>query len=583
MKNPGTKKKLSSDLQFDVVVIGSGAAGLSAALTAAHKGLEVALFEKENVFGGTTAISGGAIWVPESLEAKRAGIKDSREQVMTYLRNLMGKYLSSEQIEAYLDAAPEAIDFLEQNTQAGFIPRKFSPDYHSDLKGSVKGGRTMDTAEFDGRRLGANFTDIRSPLKQFMALGGIMVTLKDIQSQRQATKSLSAIRHLAGLGVRFLIDRLSYPRGTRLVYGNALIASLYKSALDAGIDMWRSTPVMGLVKEGVRVCGVRVEHEGREHEVRARRGVVLATGGAPHNEKWRSENLVAPTAHLSMAPAASTGDGIDMGTIAGGRLGDKNAQAAFYAPVSKLELDSGEIRQFPHLMGDRQMPGSIAVNGDGRRFVNEASSYHSFVVGMLESHGKTPTVPAFLIVDARFLKKYGLGMARAGSSSHEGLIRAGYLIRAGSIADLARELEVPAGNLQETIVAANQYAETGEDLEFGKGSTLYNRYLGSPRHKPNPCLGPIAEAPFYAVKLWPGDLGTATGLVCDGKARVLGSDGLPVGGLYACGNDMNSVMSGFYPGGGITIGPGLTFGYLAAIDMASSQSDESQAKAAPVK
>lgn len=555
--------------EFDVIVIGSGAAGFSAALTAAHEGLKVVLFEKDSVLGGTTAISGGAIWVPESDQAKYEGLPDSRDQVLTYLRNLMGNHFSEDLVTTYLDAAPQAISFLEKHTRTGFIPRKYSPDYHSELDGAATGGRTMDTAEFNGRLLGKRFTDIRSPLPQFLALGGMMVTLQDVETLKKAGKSLGAFTHILSLGGRYLMDRLRYPRGTRLVYGNALIASLYRSALDAGIHIYRDAAVEGLIKTEGQVAGVRVKFDGAVLEIRSSRGVILATGGGAHGAQWRDQNLFNPDTHLSMAPKTNSGDGLAMGTATGGQLGVNNVQAAFFAPISKLERRNGETVLHPHLMGDRQMPGAIAVNSAGRRFVNEAASYHEFVVGMTESHKRVPTIPAYLICDRKFLQRYGLGLARMGGGEHEGLIDSGYLIRADTISELASKLKVPEKNLAETVSLNNQYADQGEDPDFGKGSAEYNRYLGNSRNKPNPCLGKVMESPFYSVELWPGDIGTATGLVCDVNARVLDGDGQPINGLYACGNDMNSIMSGFYPGGGITIGPGLTFGYLAAKHIAS--------------
>lgn len=568
MKSAGTDNLLSSDMQVDVAIIGSGAAGFSAALTAAAEGLDVVIIEKADVFGGTTAISGGAIWIPGSSHAKRMGADDSREKVTTYLKNLLGNHYSGDLIETYLDAAPEAIDYLETHSHLRFIPREYSPDYHSDLEGSVMGGRTMDTAHYNGRKLGKRFADIRSPLPQFMAFGGLMVTMDDVANLKNIKKSPKAFLKLAALGARFAFDKLSYPRGTRLVYGNAMIAAMYRSALDAGITMFRGAEAKGLIRDGDRIAGVNVASAVGEYQIMAKRGVVLATGGASHNEQWRRENLPTPDAHFSMAPRTNTGDGLEMGKEALGRVADNNARNAFFAPVSKLPIGKGRAVQFPHLMGDRQMPGSIAVGCDGRRFVNEAESYHRFASAMVEADEDGSHVPVHLICDSVFLRKYGMGMARVDTKAYGKLIQAGYLIQAESIDDLAAKIGVPQDNLAETVSAANRFAESGVDKEFGKGSTAYNRYLGDASHSPNPCLGPIKEAPFFAIKLWPGDIGSAAGLVCDSNARVLDSDGQPIDGLYACGNDMNSIWSGFYPGGGITIGPGLTFGYLAAKHMA---------------
>ncbi len=556
--------------EVDVIVVGSGVAGFTAAVTAAHGGAEVLLVEKADVFGGTTAISGGALWIPESSHAKTAGLDDSREKVLTYLDALMGGVNQRDMLEAFLDAAPEAIDFLEQNTRAKFTVRKVAPDYHSDLEGTVPAGRTMDAGHFDGRLLGRDFKRLRSPLPQFMALGKMMVTLDDIVASAMFKHSWDAKKHILKMGLRYLVDRLQYPRGTRLVYGNALIAALMKTAIDQDVCLWPEAAATGLIKQEGRITGLKIERDGKAIQVMARHGVVLAAGGAPHSEQWRQDNLRSPDNHVSMAPKSNTGDGISMAIEAGARLADGNAEASFFAPVSVHTRKNGEKVLYPHLMGDRIKPGAIAVDHSGMRFVNESLSYHEFVRGMMRASNESPVPAANLIGDAKFLRKYGMGLARFGNNTHEGLIEDGYLIKADSISELAEKIGVPAEALSETVRKANQYAESGVDPEFGKGSTAYSRYLGDARKKPNPCLGPIKTVPFYAVKLFPGDIGTARGLRTDEKARVLGADGQPIPGLYACGNDMNSVMSGHYPGGGITIGPGLTFGYLAAQDILSN-------------
>ncbi len=558
--------------EVDVIVIGSGAAAFSAALTAAIGGLEVLIVEKSEFFGGTTAISGGALWIPESTHAKKAGLPDDRDQVLTYLKSVIGDHLQQDKVDAFLNAGPEALDFLEKHTLAKFIVRDVAPDYQSELKGSVSAGRTLDTSVFDGRLLGKNFDKLRPQLPQFMALGGMMVTLEDAEAAALLGRSWSATAHLFKLVGRYFMDRLKYSRGTRLVYGNALIGSLLKSAIDMDIRLWNQAEATSLIKENGRVSGVSIKLNSKQYDnqnidVRARGGVVLAAGGAPHNPEWRKSNLRSPETHISMAPASNTGGGITLGIEAGGMLSKEQSEAAFYVPVSVWHKENGEEVKYPHLLGDRLKPGSVAVDSSGLRFTNESSSYHTFVQGMHETSKTDSIGPVFLICDQQFIKKYGLGLARPGPSAHKELLNAGYLIKADSISGLADKLEVPAVSLQKTVAQMNKYADQGHDPDFGKGSTEYNRYQGDKAHSPNPCLGEIKQGPFYAIKLWPGDIGTALGLTTDSAARVLNTDNNPIEGLYACGNDMNSIMSGFYPGGGITIGPGLTFGYLAAKDI----------------
>jgi succinate dehydrogenase/fumarate reductase flavoprotein subunit len=331
------------------------------------------------------------------------------------------------------------------------------------------------------------------------------------------------------------------------------------------------------VVDGDRVAGVVVAKDGRDVAIKARRGVVLATGGCPSDPTLREELLPHPTGPWSMAPEANTGDGLRLGQDIGGQTRTTNAANAFFAPVSILEKPDGERVKFPHLVWDRAKPGLVAVNGAAKRFVNEATSYHEFCLAMYESHKTAPTIPAFLICDAAFLRKWGLGLVLPGGRRFRHLVKAGYLIEAASIPELALLLGLDPAALAATIARFNSLAAAGEDPDFGKGSNAYNRYLGDPAiTNGNPCLGPVHEAPFYAVRVYPGDIGTAAGIVTDRHARVLNREGHPIPGLYACGNDMNSVMGGAYPGPGITLGPALTFGYLAGHHMARNGADQAQ-------
>jgi len=550
------------DEMRDVVVVGSGAAGMAAALTAAAGGLDVAVVEKTDFIGGGTAVSGGAVWVPGNAHANALGIPDSREAVLSYLRAILGNRLRTDMIASFLDHGPEAIAFLEAKTSLRFVARSHSPDYQPDLPGAALGGRTIDPEPFDARELGADFGLLRPPLKEFLAFGGMMVGRKDIDALLGAARSWEAFRHSAGLLLRYARDRIGHPRGTRLLMGNALAGRLLKSAVDLGLALRVRTEALRLIQADDRVVGVEVRSEGRRLSIGARRGVVLAAGGAPADPKFRAAHVPYADRHYSMAPGDNTGDGIRLGLSVAGALASDNVGAAFWTPVSVMREDGTETR-FPHLILDRQKPGLIAVNGAGRRFVNEAVSYHEFVEAMHRSHETVPTIPAFLICDRRFLRRYGLGLVRPGPRPLGRFLRAGYLVEGPTIEALADRLSVPAKPLREAVERMNEAARTGADPEFGKGSNAYQRYLGDPAHRPNPCLGPISDAPFYAVRVFPGDIGTATGLATDARARVLRADGRAVPGLHAVGNDMNSIMAGTYPGAGITLGPALTFGYIA--------------------
>lgn len=555
---------------YDVVVAGSGAGGMAAALTCAIEGLSVLVVEKEDHVGGSTAISGGAVWIPNNPLAVAMGIEDSTEAVMTYLGTVLGNALRPDMMHAFLSSGPEAVAYFDRHTQVRFAARAYSPDYYPELPGAGRAGRPIDPLPFDGRELGEAFRLLKDPLATFTVLGGMMVNVTDVNHLLKVTRSFASWRYGMKLVTRYGLDRLrGWHRGTRLLLGNALAGRLLKSALDRGITIATATPLVGLVRSKDRVTGVTIHHEGRERTVSARRGVVVATGGFPWDAARRSLPGVEAGRQWSMSPPGNAGDGIRIAEAAGAAFLEAPADQAFWAPVSVWTKAGGEQVRFPHLIWDRAKPGLIAVNGAGRRFVNEGTSYHEFVRAMLRSHETVPTVPAFLIADRPFVDRWGLGLALPGGRPRAHLIRDGYLVEATSIAELATKLSVPAEALGASVAEMNRAAADGVDASFGKGSSEYNRYYGDPAVAGNPCLGAIAEPPFYAVRVYPGDIGTASGLLSDPDGRVLGRSGEPIAGLYCCGSDMASIMGGHYPGAGITLGPALTFGYRAGRAIAS--------------
>lgn len=561
------------DYEYDVVVVGSGAGGLSAAVTAAAEGLRVLVVEKTDRIGGSTAVSGGAVWAPLNAQTAQVGHADTPERVRAYMRSVVGDAAPLAMQSAFLDNAPAMVDWFDANSEVKLAARSYSPDYYPDREGAALGGRSLDPLMFDGRLLGEHFRHLRDPLPEFMVLGGMMITMTDAKHLLAVTRSLKSWREGMKLVLRYFADRLrGYHRGTRLVLGNALAARLFKSAIDKGIPYWLNAPLRQLHLEVGRVVGVTVLRDGQPLSVRARRGVVVATGGFPWSDSLRKAHYPQPTGPWSMVPQGNSGDGIERALEVGATLGSGHVSPAFWTPVSILKRPDGSELRYPHLVWDRAKPGLMAVNGAGERFVNESTSYHEFVNGMYRSHKTVPTFPAFLVCDSAFIERWGLGLALPGGRPREHLVRAGYLYKAESLAALATELGIDAAALERSAARFNSWAETGCDEDFGKGGTAYNQYLGDADHRPNPCLGPLRLGPFYAVKVYAGDIGTAMGIRCNENAQALDASGQPIAGLYTVGNDMHSVMGGQYPAPGITLGPAMTFGWIAARHLARQPS-----------
>ena len=381
----------------------------------------------------------------------------------------------------------------------------------------------------------------------------------------RATRNPRSALYVAGRLARHVRDLLLHRRGMHLVNGNALVARLLRSALDLGVALIDSAPVVELLHEGERVSGARLATAGGEMRVEAKRGVVLATGGFPHDPARLDELALRAgggSGHFSAAPRANTGDGLRLAEHAGGTVVDDFISAVALAPVSLVPMKNGTRAHFPHLI-ERAKPGIIAVTAAGRRFVSEADSYHDFVSALIAATPAGQPVEAWLIADHAAQRRWGLGWSKPFPFPTAPAIRRGYLKRGQSLEELARACSIPAEALIDTVARFNRFAARGEDPEFQRGKTLYNRMQGDLAHAPNPSLAPLLRAPFYAVKIVPGSLGTFAGAKTDPAARVVDRDGRPIAGLFAVGNDMASIMGGHYPSGGITLGPGMTFGYIA--------------------
>ena len=554
----------------DVLVVGSGAGGFSAAITARHHGLDVLMVEKEPLFGGTTCYSAGVIWIPRSGQAKAAGIDEPRGEALKYLESIAGNRLDRARAQAFLDAGPEMLKFIEANTPVRYVLVPTWADYEPELPGGSNGGRSLAPEPFDGRRLGARFDQLRPPLASMMLLGGMMVGRTDLPHLFNMLRVPKSAWHAARMFARYGRDRLVWKRGTRITNGNALIAGLALAAQEKGIPLWLESPLERLVIENGRVTGAIVRRQGREMHVTARRGVVLASGGFPGDAALKARlygHVAAGREHQSLPPATNTGDGIKIASASGAGFQDDVHHAAAWTPVSFVPQPDGSHLPYPHFL-DRGKPGYITVDRRGRRFVNEAKSYHVYVPAMIEACRGDARTECWNICDHTAIRRWGLGAAPPRPARLKPYLDSGYIVSGESPEELARKIGIDAGGLSETLRAFNEGARRGEDPEFGRGADAYQRFNGAPGHEPNPCVAPLYQPPYYAVRLVPGDIGTFAGLSTDGSARVLDTTGGVIEGLYAAGNDMASVMGGTYPGAGITIGPALTFGYIAGRHLA---------------
>lgn len=560
-----------SSHECDVLVIGSGAGGLATAVTARKHGLDVLVVEKEPVFGGTTAFSGGVLWIPGNAHCPAAK-DDTRAAAREYLRRETGAFFDAAAVDAFLDFAPQALAWFERETEVAFVPTLY-PDYHPTTPGGVDVGRSVLAAPFDIRRLGADMARLRPPLKTITFIGMMFNSSNaDLKHFFRATRSLRSFVYVARRLAIHLVELLRYGRGIQVTSGNALAARLAKSALGAGVPIWTSAPARQLIVENGQVRGARIERDGTTVEVRARKGVVLACGGFPHDSKRLAQaypHVRRGGGHLSPVPAGNTGDGIALAEGAGARLEIRFPSAAAWMPVSKVPFADGTHGVFPHLL-DRYKPGIIGVTRKGKRFCNESESYHDVGAAMIEACRDERETAMWLVCDRTALSKYGLGYVKPAPVPIGRFLRSGYLVCGATLAELAQRCGIDATALERTVREYNAGAASGEDRQFGRGSTSFNRYLADPEQRPNPCVAPIDKGPYFAVKVVMGDLGTFDGLRTDVLGRVLSARGGAIPGLYAVGNDRASLMGGNYPGAGITLGPNLTFGYIAGLHLADA-------------
>lgn len=566
------------DETVDVVVVGSGAGGLSAAVTAAHHGLAVLMIEKDERCGGATGRSGGWMWAPGNAFARADGVvEDVADGPRTYLEQRLGEQFDARRVDAFLAAAPDMVSFFHLRTALRLVPGTWIHDIYGATRGAGTGHRSVGpepvratTFPPSVRRL------VPRQLWETSFLGMGIMSGSDLKGFLAASQGdPGGLMHATRRTARHLIDVALHGRGQTLVNGAALVARLLDSALRLGVAVRTRTAVTSLLRDADgHVAGVVVAGPQGTHVVGARRGVVLAAGGFAADAVRRT--IAFPRGlghgHHTLAPATATGDGLRMGEWAGGHV-VWGASPAAWCPVSLVPYPvTGRLRGrrsgvFPHIL-DRGKPGVIGVLSTGRRFVNEADGYHDYVLAMLRSVPEGEEVQSWLIADHRFVRRYPLGMAKPFPVPLGPYVRSGYLIRADSVEELARRCGIDPDGLAATVHDVNEHARRGEDPDFHRGESGFNRSFGDARVTPNPSLAPLDRPPYYAVRVLPGSFGTFAGLASDDHARVVDATGRPLPGLYAVGTDQASVFGGHYPSGGINIGPAMVFGYIAGRDLA---------------
>jgi 3-oxosteroid 1-dehydrogenase len=549
--------------EYDVVVVGSGAAGMSAALTAAHAGLRTVVIEKATHFGGSTARSGGGVWIPNNEVLRAAGVSDTPEAARQYLHAIVGDVVSAERIDTYLERGPDALSFVLRNSPLSMQWVPDYSDYYPEAPGGRLGGRSVEPKPFNGKRLGPELANLepdygKAPLN-------VAVTQADYRWLNLVGRHRKGPARVLRVGLRWLAALLG--RKHLLGRGQAMAAALRAGLVDAGVPVLLETALVDLQTEAGAVTGVVVEQRGEQWVVSARHGVLLASGGFEHNAEMRAQYQRQPIGtQWSVGAPANTGDGIRAGAKLDAAL--DLMDDAWWGP--SIPLSGGPW----FCLAERALPGGIMVNARGERFMNEAAPYVEAVHRMYggeygRGDGPGANIPAWLIIDQQYRNRYVFAGLTPRQAFPGRWYKAGALVTAQSIAELAKQMGVPADALVATIERFNEFARAGKDEDFSRGESGYDRYYGDPRIKPNPSLAPIARGPFYAVTMVPGDLGTKGGLRTDVDGRVLRADGSVIDGLYAAGNASAPVMGHTYAGPGATIGPAMTFGYLAALHMAA--------------
>lgn len=545
------------DYDTGLVVVGSGAAGMTAAVTGATEGLKVLVLEKTGFYGGTTALSAGVVWAPNNSLMKQAGIADTPEDALAYLKHNIGNRVAEPKLQAYVEYSPQMVDFMLANSSLEFSIVDGFPDYRPETPGSSMGGRAIEPKVFSGRKLGDMFGQLRGA--SAVVPGGLVCSVMELRKLAMIRANPLGLLKVWKLFPRNLWNRLANRR--HISVGGALAARLRLSLHEKGVPLWLDTAIDELIIKDGAVIGVRatrtVKGQDASITIRANKGVVIAAGGFERNPAMRKQ-FFGPeaTSDWTSGSEGNTGGGINAGVAAGAAT--ELMDDLWWMPSSLPPDAEPSIIVF-----ERGLPHMMIVNSKGLRFANEAMPYNE--LGRVIYEDGYP--PAHMVFDQTYRSRYALGTMPPGITP-ESYIAQGYIKRADTLEDLAKQVDIDPVRLAQTVARFNAIAVAGKDEDFGKGESAFDRYSGDPSNKPNPCLGPIAKPPFYAMKVVPGDLGTKGGLLMNEHAQVQREDGSAIQGLYAAGNSSASVMGNFYPGAGGTIGPAMTFGFLAALHAA---------------
>jgi 3-oxosteroid 1-dehydrogenase len=556
------------DHTVDLLIVGSGAGAMAAAICAHDRGGRPLLIEKTERYGGSSAMSGGSLWIPNNHYMATAGVSDTPAEALTYLKGVTRGAVPEEKLRIYVDTAPVMLKYLTDHSHLRMQAMLTYADYYPEVPGGKPGGRSIEAQHFDARLLGDEFERMREPALQELVMGRMSMTATE--AHHLLARHPGWMKLTAGIMARYWFDvggRLRSRRDRCLSLGNALIGMLRRSLMDRNVPIWLETGAHELVTTNGCVTGVVAERNGRTMRIGATKGVVLAAGGFESNDAMRKRYLPNPTdADWTSGNPGNTGDGIRMGMALG--AGVDLMDEAWWGPTTVVP---GEARA-RMLVVEKGLPGCILVGKRGERFVNEASPYIDIVHAMYAKDSpQSPTVPAYMIFDGTYRKKYPFGPFFQASQQPDWALpktlKQGYLRKADTLEGLAAQLGIDAAGLRASVEKMNAYARNGRDPDFRRGESLFDRYYGDEKVQPNPCLAQLATPPYYGIVVFPGDLGTKGGLKTDAGARVLTEGGTPIPGLYAIGNSSASVMGRTYPGAGGTMGPAMTFGYIVARDL----------------